>query len=187
MQSPKAQEKVSIPHGGDDAIVDEDDNHSYSLDGRSGSSKREGEDSVDWDEQLTDQKSKAVNRLRGCVMLALIMAAFGVSITVFVLTRNADTEAFEIQYDGNVDKILDAFDDIFTQVGAISALAADATAHSQDLNTSWPFHTLSNYHGRGGNARELSGALYVSLNHIVTQQELQKWEEYVLTDANLWM
>ena len=187
MLSPKAQETFSIPHGDNDSIVDEDENHS-SFDGRSGSSKRGGdESSTDWEEQLTDRKSKAVNQLRGCVMLALIMAAFGVSITVFVLTRNADTEAFEIQYNGNVDKILNAFDDIFAQVGAISALAADATAHSQDLNTSWPFQTLSNYHGRGGNARELSGALYVSLNHIVAQQELQKWEEYVLSDANQWM
>ena len=149
--------------------------------------KRPEDESVNWEEQLTDQKSKAVNRLRGCVILALILAAFGVSITVFTLTRRADKEAFEIQYDGNVDKILDAFDGIFTKVGAVSALAADATAHSLDHNSSWPFHTLSNYQGRGGNARESSGSLYVALNHIVSEDELLQWEDYVLSDANQWM
>lgn len=172
---------MSVHHGSDDL------SHS-AEDDENGSSKGETEDSANREEELiTDRKSKAVNRLRGCVILALIMASFGVSITVFVLTRKADTEAFEIQYDGNVDKIHSAFESIFAEVAAISALAADATVHSQDHNSTWPFHTLSNFHGRGGNARELSGALYVSLNHIVSQQELQMWEEYVLSDANQWM
>lgn len=186
-------ETASLPNsdGGSisDNLEDESDTSGY-WDASSGSgkdSRKSDDDSVNLEEQLTEQKSKAVNRLRAYVLIALVLAAFGVSITVFVLSRKADTEAFEIQYEGNVDKIRDAFEGIFTQVGAISALAADTTAHAGDLNASWPFQTLSNFHGRGGNARKLSGALYVSVNHRLANKELEDWESYVLGDENIWM
>ena len=158
----------------------------------SGNSSSNNEDDMDnIESQLTEKKSRAVNRLRACVVLVLALASLGVSITVYMLSRKADVEAFEIQYEGNVDKILDSFSTIFTEhVGAISGLANAATAHSADHNTSWPYQTLSNFHGRAGNARKLSRALHISSNHIIKggKQALEDWETYaLLPESNSWM
>jgi hypothetical protein len=177
-------DEVEDSDGGDRSSMD-----STSLDSKGADSRTSGDlDSMENIEaQLTEKKTVAVNRLRGCVMLMLVLSALGVSVTVFILSRNADIEAFEIQYEGNVDKILDAFNGVFEDMGAISGLANDATTQSSDNNVSWPFLTLSNYHGRGGNARKLSGALFISLSHIVTKEQRPQWEDYVLSDANVWM
>ena len=157
----------------------------------SGNSSSNEDDMDIIESQLTEKKSRAVNRLRACVVLVLVLASLGVSITVYMLSRKADVEAFEIQYEGNVDKILDAFTTIFTEhVGAISGLANAATAHSADHSTIWPYQTLSNFHGRAGNARKLSRALHISSNHIIQggKQELKDWETYVLSpESNIWM
>lgn len=164
--------------------------HSSTGGENSSQSKSGGTDLDDDDHSegnLDGKKSEAVNRLRACVVLVLVCAALGVSFTVFRLSRRADEASFEIQYEGNVDKIKASFQGIFQQVGALSGLAADATAHSADHFSNWPYQTLSNFHGRAGNARSLSGALYVSINHIVTKNELEQWEEYTLGSVNTWM
>ena len=99
-------------------------------------------------------------------------------------------EAFEIQYEGNVDKILEIFEGIFNQVGSsIGGLGLDITAYSEDHDPkNWPFQTISNFPGRAGNARALSGALFISVNHLVSHSQKQQWEEYVLSNTtNTWM
>jgi hypothetical protein len=163
------------------------DDHSSTGGENSSQSKSGGSDEDHLARNLDGTKSAAVNRLRACVVVVLVCAAFGVSFTVFYLSRRADIDSFENQYEGNVNKIKASFQGIFQQVGALSGLGADATAHSADHGTKWPYQTLSNFHGRAGNARMLSGALYISINHIVTKNQLAQWEAYTLGSDNAWM
>ena len=154
----------------------------------SGASSSGDSSSEDPQTALENKKTAAVNRLRMLVIVVLVIASFGVSFTVFILSRKADQESFEIQYDGTVDKIFEVFTEVFDQIGAISGLGLDITAYSEDHNTTWPYQTISNIHGRGGNARTLSGALYISINHLVKETQKKEWEEYVLNNqTNTWM
>jgi hypothetical protein len=50
--------------------------------------------------QLTKHETTAVFRLRVTVMIVLVAAAVGISVTVFLLTRNAQVDELRIQYNG---------------------------------------------------------------------------------------
>lgn len=129
-----------------------------------------------------------VFRLRVLVILVLLMAATAVSVVVYLITRNAQKDEFEIQYEGVAEKVVESFTDIVKKMGAISGLGVAACAHAVDnAETDWPFITLSSFQQRAGNARTLSGTLYVSINPVVTQDQLPQWEQYVLGENSNWM
>jgi hypothetical protein len=176
-------EDVDPPH--DCSSFDED---CKSISGTSAcSTKATGEDSDGIKDQLSRKETTAVFRLRVVVMFALLLAASAVSFVVYYITRNAELDEFEIQFEGTAEKVLASFTEIVKEMGAISGLGIAASSYSLDTKHEWPFVTLSNVQGRAGNARTLSGTLYVSINPIVnTKEELDKWEEYVLSENNHW-
>ena len=145
------------------------------------------EDEHNIKEELTKKETTAVFRLRMTVLLVLVLAAAGVSITVLLLTRQAEIDEFEIQYDGSAQKILDTFDAILKEMAAISGVGVAATAHSVDHHIEWPYLTLSNFQERAGNARELSKALSASISPLVRADQLEAWEAYVRSEENYWM
>jgi hypothetical protein len=166
------------------------DDHSSSVEeggsstGTSTSSAKADEDG----DEIKDLLSRKVVRLRVLVLIALLLAAAAVSTVIYVITRNAEMDEFEVQFEGNAEKVIESFTEIVKTMGAISGLGVAISAHSQNTESEkWPFVTLSNFQERAGNARTLSGALYVSINPIVdTKEELDRWEEYVLSEKNQW-
>jgi hypothetical protein len=157
-----------------------------SSSGTSTSSPKTTDEDAD---DIKDLLSSQVVRLRVLVIIALLLAAAAVSIVIYVITRNAEMDEFEIQFEGNAEKVIDSFNDIVKTMGAISGIGVAISAHSQnDENEKWPFVTLPNFQERAGNARTLSGTLHVSISPIIdTKAELDRWEEYVLGRDNLWM
>jgi hypothetical protein len=156
-----------------------------SSSGTSTSSPKTADEDAD---DIKDLLSSKVVRLRVLVLIALLLAAAAVSTVIYVITRNSEMEEFELQFEGNAEKVIESFTEIVKTMGAISGLGVAISAHSQNTDSEkWPFVTLSNFQERAGNARTLSGALYVSINPIVdTKEELDKWEEYVLSERNQW-
>lgn len=69
-------------------------------------------------------------------------------------------------------------------MGSISGLGVASSAHSVDHKSDWPFVTLSNFQQRAGNARQLSGALQVSISPLVTHEQIEKWEMFVQDPTN---
>jgi hypothetical protein len=180
MSSPDSKDLDSVA---DDYSSVDEEGGSYS--GASlGSAKATDEEDGDG---IKDLLSKKVFRLRALVIIALLLAATAVSLVIYIITRNAEMDEFEIQFEGNAEKVIESFTDIVKTMGAISGLGVAITAHSQNAQSEWPFVTLSNFQERAGNARTLSGTLYVSINPIVdTKDELDKWEEYILGESNQW-
>lgn len=79
------------------------------------------------------------------------------------------------------------FDDIVTQMGAISGLGVQYSAYSTDNDGQWPMVTMSYFQQRAGNARLLSGALFLSVSPVVMPGYVKKWGEYVNSGNNSWM
>ena len=138
-------------------------------------------------DQLTKKESRAVFQLRVSVMMVLALAAAGVSLTVYLLTRKAELDELKIQYDGSAEKILDSFNRIFQEMGSVSGLAVSDTAHSVDHNLPFPYMTMTNFQEKAGNARSLSKTLFVSISNVVTKDELVQYDEFVLGGNNTWM
>jgi hypothetical protein len=164
------------------------DEEGGSVSGTSATSTRAmDEDAHGIKDQLSRKETAAVFRLRVVIITALLLAATAVSFIVYIITRSAEVDEFEIQYEGAAEKVVASFTDIVKKMGAISGLGVAASAHGLDAKSEWPFVTLSNFQERAGYARTLSGTLYVSINPIVdTKEKLDKWEEYVLGKNNYW-
>jgi hypothetical protein len=167
-----------------------DDNSSSVGEGGSNSGTSTSSAKADEDgDEIKDLLSSKVVRLRVLVIIALLLAAAAVSIVIYLITRNAEMDEFEIQFEGNAEKVIESFNDIVKTMGAISGIGVAISAHSQnDPSEKWPFVTLPNFQERAGNARTLSGTLHVSISPIIdTKEELDRWEEYVLGKDNSWM
>jgi hypothetical protein len=166
------------------------DGHSSVEEGGSysGSSTSSAKATDEDGDESKDLLSRKVVRLRVLVIIALLLAAAAVCIVIYLITRNAEMDEFEIQFEGNAEKVIESFTDIVKTMGAISGIGVAISAHSQNAQSEWPFVTLSNFQERAGNARTLSGTLYVSISPIIdTKEELYKWEEYVLGENNRWV
>jgi hypothetical protein len=58
-----------------------------------------------------------------------------------------------------------------------------AIAHGVDNKQSWPFLSLSSFQERSATARSLSGAVFVSLNPVVSDPQRADWEKFVVEKA----
>lgn len=134
---------------------------------------------------LAKQETKQVFRLRIAVVLILVLVATSISLAVYFLTRNAEIEEFDAEYEGIAVKIIEHFQEIMVEMSAVSGLAVAATTHAmqvkemtlQDGNdVDWPFVSLPNFQQTARNVRGLSGAIYVSINPIVERDQLPLWE-----------
>jgi hypothetical protein len=144
-----------------------------------GSKATEGSD-ADKD-QLAQKETHDVFLLRVLVVIVLLLAAVAVSLVVFFITKKAEVDEFETQYTALADTILRAFEDIITQkLGAISSVGVAAIAHGIDHDKSWPLLTLSSFQERSATARSLSGALFISLNPVVSDTQRTDWEKFVV-------
>jgi hypothetical protein len=164
--------------GGDDSISGDSDTSEF------GSKATEGTRDSD-KYQLAQKETQDVFLLRVLVVVVLLNAAVAVSVVVFFITKNAEVDEFETQFEALAETVLRAFEDIITQrLGAISSVGVAAIAHGVDRsNIDWPFITLSSFQERSATARSLSGAVFVSLNPVVNDPQRADWEEFVVENS----
>jgi hypothetical protein len=180
---------MSLHHSDEsDSSSSEGDENSKSAGTRTSTDSRKTDDSIEaMKEELAKKETIAVCRLRVVVITVLLCAAAAICLVVYFVTKNAEHDEFHSQYEGVAEKVIQSFGDIIVEMAAISGLGVAASAHSVDQKTDWPFATLSNFQQRAGNARALSGVLYVSINPLVTEEQLPAWEEYVIGPESQWM
>jgi hypothetical protein len=160
--------------GGSDSFLSDTEDGSKAIGGSSDAEK----------DQLAQKETRDVFLLRVLVVIVLLLAAVAVSIVVFFITRNAEVDEFETQYTALADTVLRAFEDIVTQkMGAISSVGVAAIAHGVDHSQSWPFLTLSSFQERSATARSLSGAVFVSLNPVVSDPQRAEWEKFLVENS----
>ena len=158
-----------------------------SSEGSTSGTKEGGPSDKSSKEEISRKESLVVFRLRVLVLLVLICVAVAVSLTVYFLIRAGETEEFEAQFESAAQKVVASFEDIVVQMGAIGGLGVTYSAAARDMQTQWPFVTLSWFQQRAGNARKQSGVLAVSLAPVVTAGQIDVWEEYVNSPNNSWM
>ena len=166
-----------------DASESNNDSDSFFSETEAGSRATEVSTEAERD-QLAQKETRDVFRLRVLVVIVLLLAAVAISIVIYIITRNAEVDEFETQYKGLADTVLRAFEDIITQkLGAISSVGVAAIAHGVDNNQSWPFLALSSFQERSATARSLSGAIFISLNPVVSDPQRADWEKFVVDRA----
>jgi len=168
--------------------VSSDCSDAGSIDEEGDESGHFGNDEKRVKDKIAEHESRMVFRLRVLVILVLLCAACAVSVVVFHITKRAQVDEFESQYQGTSEKIVEAFQGIVKQkLGAISSVGVAIIAHGVDHLRSWPFVTLSSFQQRSSTARSLSGALFVSINPYVNETQRVEWERYVVSNDSYWI
>ena len=138
--------------------------------------------------EIGQQESRQVFKQKVLVILVLFLAAVSVSLAVFFITRNAESDQFVQHFQGGADKIVASFESILQEkIGSVGSLCLAFTAHGlaqQELeqanssDTVWPFVTIDSFHESAASARILSNVLHMSLLPIVTKENQKAWEAY---------
>ncbi|CAB9515699.1 Receptor-type guanylate cyclase gcy [Seminavis robusta] len=140
--------------------------------------------------EIAKQESRRVFKQKVLVLLVLFLAAVAVSLTVFFITRNAETDEFEQHFHGGAHKLVASFESIIQEkIGSIGSLCLAFTARgmmeggvNESTTTSsqnkWPFVTMDSFHERAASARILSKVLHMSVLPLVTEENREGWEEY---------
>jgi hypothetical protein len=63
---------------------------------------------------------------------------------------------------------------------SITSMSVSITSHALFSKSKWPFVSLPDFEAKGEQLVELSGALYFSLNPVVTEENREAWEEYTI-------
>lgn len=138
--------------------------------------------------ELAKEETNIVFRLRVLVFFVLFLAAVIVCVVVFLITSGSEDEEASTQYEAAAEKILETFVHIVDlKLVAVSSLGVATIAHGVDHTRTWPFVTLSSFQQRAATARSESGALYIHINHFVTDDDRKEWEEFVAGKERKWM
>jgi hypothetical protein len=137
---------------------------------------------------LSRHGTPAVFYLRLLVILIMTLTATAVSVIIYRTTSDDEDHKYNSHYDKAAETVLKSFESIFENVLTITSVGVAATAFGLDHNeTRWPFHTMSSFQQRAATARQESGALFISINPIVTDDDRYGWEEYVARNNEKWM
>lgn len=138
--------------------------------------------------QLTKKETRNVVMLRVAVILILATVASVVSVIIFCVTNNAETDDYHRDFEGVSTKILDKYEQIVERIGSVTSIASAATMYGLDhQEAEWPFLTMSFFQQRSTTVRQLSGALYVALAPLVTESNKAAWETYVVGNDREWV
>lgn len=133
--------------------------------------------------QLARKETENVNRLRYFVLAVLFFAAAAVSVLVFLISREAEEDEMDTEFDSAASRLSAAFDGIRTErIATLASLAVAAIAHGVDHSRDWPFVSLSSYQQRAYTAKQNSGVLQVSIAPFVAQEDRAMWEEYIVSN-----
>ena len=72
------------------------------------------------------------------------------------------------------------------KIAAVAALGVTVTASAVVSNSTWPFVTVDLFQQRAASSRSLSGAYYLQLIPIITNDTRLAWEEYSVANKG-WM
>ncbi|KAL7560177.1 hypothetical protein ACA910_016606 [Epithemia clementina (nom. ined.)] len=129
------------------------------------------------EEQFVRRETQQVFCLRIVVVAILMCAGAAVSLVVYLITSNAETDEFESSFQSAARKITDTFLAIPTvNIGAVGALVVANVAHGVDHFREWPFVTLSSFQQRSDATKRLSLALQTCVAPIVTRENRAEWE-----------
>ena len=154
----------------------------FSDDGQSSTSQEEN------DTIVARGENRAVFLIRLVVFGVLVLATVVVSVTVFLVTSEAEEREFKGQFESSAQKIVESFQNIADEkASAIGSLSIAYT--SQVLNDdvhNFPFVSLKNLPEVGSNVLRLSGALQVIFAPRVDEPEAEAWTNYSLHNWD-WM
>jgi hypothetical protein len=135
---------------------------------------------------ISRDQTKAVSRQKSLVLTIMVLSTIAVCFVVHFITKNSEQDDIQSQLDAAAGKLVYTFREVLYKVGTISSLDLAATVHGIDHHLKWPFVTLSSFPERSATAKMLSGALKVSIDPLVTDDDRAQFEVYAAANEEMW-
>ncbi|KAL7559966.1 hypothetical protein ACA910_022456 [Epithemia clementina (nom. ined.)] len=128
-------------------------------------------------------ETKAVQCLRGVVLVLLVLTTTLVSVGVHRYTKHEETTKFETDYRRNAHKLVQEFHNaVERRLGSISTMSTAMTSFALYTNQSFPFVTIPDFALRGSDVRAQANALVIHYMPLITDDNRFEWEEYALAN-----
>jgi hypothetical protein len=130
----------------------------------------------------------AVTKQKFCVLIVLVHATIAICIVVHTMMQQSDHDNFTSQFDAANHQLVTAYQGILDHMGSISALGLTVTVHdsSTDHPVRWPFVTFSLFPERAASVQAISGAWFVSINPLITEEDRRQFETYAAMNKQIW-
>ena len=99
-----SSDETSPPHFDQGSSTNESDTHSRVASSRTGNTMDDEAKVIK--EELARVETKNIFRLRIVVILILVVVAMAMASAIYYITRKAEIEAFEIEFEGVADSII---------------------------------------------------------------------------------
>lgn len=128
------------------------------------------------------QTSSSSLRAKSVGLIAVIFYAVvtaAVSFYLYFIVSESEENGLQVQFDADASIVLDSIEDItITKLEALSSLAVAFTSQAIANNNTWPFVTLNSFHERAASVRSISGALFLEILPVVSDEDRAEWEAY---------
>lgn len=128
---------------------------------------------------IAEKETRTVRALRLLVISVLVLVAASGSSFVFLVTRKAETDAFESHFYSLGHKLTDDISRRATKLlTAMDGLSLAYTSHGLTVNSSFPFATLPDIERRGRNVIQLANVVSLGVSPIVKVKDKEAWLKY---------
>jgi hypothetical protein len=162
------------------------DPHALTEMSTTGRGSKDADACEDIKNRISKDETSAVTKQKFLVLTVMILAAIAVCIVVHIMTKKSEQDIFQSTFEGAAEKMISSFREVLDKGGSISSLDVAYTVHSLDHNDPWPFVTLTSFPERSASAKVLSGALFVSTNPFVTDDDRLQFEQYAALNEKMW-
>mmetsp|Transcript_27427 Transcript_27427/g.65843 ORF Transcript_27427/g.65843 Transcript_27427/m.65843 type:complete len:1348 (+) Transcript_27427:241-4284(+) len=148
----------------------------------------------DDDVSIAKRENQAVMIWKLVVLSVLVLITVGVSITVFVYVDSKEQQAFEANYEEDVEKI---FTDVGVSIGhrfaQLDAIALGTASYANATSARWPGVTIPDSAVKFAKARSATGAVSLAQYQFVANELSEEvaqrmlWENYARLNGPLWL
>ena len=157
-------------------------------------------DNDDGDLVVASKENNAVWYLRILVFLLLFLVALVVCVSVYLVSKHAETKDFEEDFEDMGAKLVSSFESTLKQrFGILEEFAEDVTSYVQDSQAldvvehnstdvikgatpRWPFVALPNFEKRAGSSRGLADLFSLVLMPIVSETDRAAWDRFAVNN-----
>jgi flagellar basal body-associated protein FliL len=141
------------------------------------------EHSPEMQSKIRSKESSQILYLRIIVTIVLLLAASLTAYAIFKITRSAEKDQFENQFNDHSIKVIDAFEaNIFNTIGALDNMAVSITSFAQTTSATWPMVVPPQFEISGASSRRLANADLVTFLPLVTSTSRLEWEEFSVSN-----
>lgn len=136
---------------------------------------------------LAVKETKNVNRSKYIAIIALALAAFSISLAIYLFVKASENSQFEDAFESDSTKVITSMEtSIRNNWGVLESFATSSVTLAKQMNQTWPFVMIPGYAIKSSKLLSITHGFLLSLQPMVTHDLRRKWETYSI-ENQVWV